>query len=504
MRGELVISRGKSRGRRFVIAAGQRLTFGRSERARIQMFDEGLSRLHCCVENRGDSVVITDLDSRNGTFVNGERVKSAFLRPGDTVTLGLATIEFRTIGEREKRSTTSLKIDEAGGEGALKKRFDPTQTQLFAATTEEALRRAHRNLATIYEVGNAINSETDPSKLFSTVAESVLKVTGGDRAAVLTISVEKGGLEMAVALDRASKRPPEEVRVPRTIVNDVTETGASTLSQDAMGDARYLNGDSVVAQKVRSMMCAPLVSGEEVLGALYVDSSRIAGAFGEEDLDLLSAIGIQAGIALKRMRLMKEMEELFFGTVKTLAAAIDAKDAYTRGHSERVTNYALALAREVANDEHTLRIIRLAGLLHDVGKIGVPESVLNKPGSLDEEEWKHVRAHPVRGAEIIAYIKNPDVPTIVAAVRHHHERWDGSGYPDGLQGEACPVEARILAVADAFDAMTSNRPYRRSRSAEDALEEIGSKAGSQFDPELAGAFVLAEVRPGGRGAAGEG
>ncbi len=497
MGGEFVVTRGESRGRKFVVAPGERATIGRGESADIQIFGDGLSRLHCQLEGRADSVLITDLDSRNGIYVNGRRVEKAFLRPGDAVALGVVTLELRGPGAKARPSTTFLRIEEDGGERAVKRKFDPSRTQLFRATTDEALRRAHKNLATIYEVGNAINSETDPAKLFSTVVESVLKVTGGDRAAVLTISAPGAEPEVATALDRASKSAPDEVRVPRTIVNAVTRSGESAVSGDAMGDARYLDGESIVAQSVRSMMCAPLVSGDEVLGALYVDSSRLTGAFTGEDLDLLSAIGVQAGIALKRARLMKEMEELFFGSVRTLVAAIDAKDAYTHGHTERVTSYALELAREARGDERSLRIIRLAGLLHDVGKIGVPESVLNKPGALDDDEWEHMREHPGRGAEIIAHIRNPDVPAIAAAVRHHHERWDGTGYPDGLRGEACPLEARILAIADAFDAMTSDRPYRERRGGEEALAEIRSGAGKQFDPSLAAIFVRIGPRLGG-------
>ncbi len=229
MRGEVVVRRGKSRGKSYVIPPGGRLTLGRGEYADVQMFDEGLSRRHCVIENHGDSVVITDLDSRNGTYVNGERITTTVLHPGDMVALGLATVEFRAAAaekrsRRARPSTTSLRLEDGGDEAAVKKMFDPSQTQLFRATNEDALRRAHRNLAAIYDVGNAINSETNLSKLFSTVVESVLKVTGGDRAAVLTISHETGQIDIAAALDRVSKGAPKEMQVSRTIANAVMET----------------------------------------------------------------------------------------------------------------------------------------------------------------------------------------------------------------------------------------------------------------------------------------
>jgi putative two-component system response regulator len=177
----------------------------------------------------------------------------------------------------------------------------------------------------------------------------------------------------------------------------------------------------------------------------------------------------------------------FFNAVTALAYALEAKDVYTSGHSQRVTEISVAVAGHLGLSKEDIEKIRLAGLVHDIGKIGVRESVLNKPVSLSDEEFEHVRLHSQTGERILKPIVGDE--EILKAVRHHHERYDGTGYPDGLKGEQIPLLARIIAVADTFDAMTSERPYRKALTGEAACAEIERCRGSQFDPEVADAFL---------------
>jgi putative two-component system response regulator len=177
----------------------------------------------------------------------------------------------------------------------------------------------------------------------------------------------------------------------------------------------------------------------------------------------------------------------FFNAITALAYALEAKDVYTSGHSQRVTDISVAIARHLGLDKETIEKIRLAGLVHDIGKIGVRESVLNKPGSLSDKEFRHVRLHSETGERILKPIV--DDGEILKAVRHHHERYDGAGYPDGLKGEQIPQLARIIAVADTFDAMTSERPYRKAMTPQEACAEVERCRGTQFDPEAASAFL---------------
>lgn len=185
----------------------------------------------------------------------------------------------------------------------------------------------------------------------------------------------------------------------------------------------------------------------------------------------------------------RRLEELFLGTMQAFAGALEVKDPYTRGHSIRVSQYSVAIARAMALDVETVRQIEIGGHLHDIGKIGVREAVLNKPGPLTDEEYEHIMTHPVVGWRILSPLLT-EVPLALHIVRSHHERFDGRGIPDGLMGQEIPLEARIAAVADAFDAMTSGRAYRQGgrMTVAAAVEEVERCCGTQFDPDVVQAF----------------
>jgi HD-GYP domain-containing protein (c-di-GMP phosphodiesterase class II) len=185
----------------------------------------------------------------------------------------------------------------------------------------------------------------------------------------------------------------------------------------------------------------------------------------------------------------RELEEAYISTVHILAAALDARDNYTLNHSARVATLSLRVGRRLGLEQNELRDLEIACFLHDIGKIRVPDIVLNKPAPLDAEEASLIRLHPVQGAEIIGLAQS--LHKYVPVVLHHHEWYDGSGYPKGLQGEDIPLFAQIVAIADAYDAMTSSRPYRPGRSLEEAIEEIRAFRGKQFAPRVADQFIEA-------------
>jgi diguanylate cyclase (GGDEF)-like protein/putative nucleotidyltransferase with HDIG domain len=203
----------------------------------------------------------------------------------------------------------------------------------------------------------------------------------------------------------------------------------------------------------------------------------------------LSQAGIETTSEVGRSRCRLRTDGGSFEFLEGLVAAVDNKDAYTRRHSEDVTEFALWIADELGFAEEAMHTIRVGGLLHDVGKIGVPDGILRKPGALSKEEFEVVKRHPVLGALIVSGI--PDMAPIVDIVRSHHERWDGKGYPDGLCGENIPLLGRLMAVADAFSAMTTTRPYRLAMSWDVALREIEAGSGIQFDPHMTQAFLQA-------------
>src|SRR5574344_118457 len=192
-------------------------------------------------------------------------------------------------------------------------------------------------------------------------------------------------------------------------------------------------------------------------------------------------------LSASKNKIVKDLSELFYKTIKSIAHALDAKDKYTHGHSIRVTVYSLALAKALKLPDDVLEEIETAGLLHDIGKIAIPEKILSKPGKLTDEEFAIIKTHPELAEKIVDSIDK--LKLISNWLKCHHERYDGKGYPAGLKGEEIPISARIIAIADTYDAMTSSRSYRAALSHETAINEIKNCAGSQFDPNLANLFV---------------
>jgi len=238
-------------------------------------------------------------------------------------------------------------------------------------------------------------------------------------------------------------------------------------------------------------------AGQMLMHPIFCEGQRVGALFAGDkqgddrevtsiDMKMLDAAVGHMAVQLQNARLYEARQRMFLGTLEALTASIDAKDPYTCGHSERVAHVAVMLARELGQGEAAVERVRIAGLVHDIGKIGVPESVLCKPGKLTDEEFGLIKLHPEIGHHILRDI--PLLDDVLPGVLHHHERYDGRGYPGGLAGEAIPLIARIIGLADAFDAMSSNRTYRPAMPRERVLEEIAKGAGKQFDPALAAVF----------------
>lgn len=238
----------------------------------------------------------------------------------------------------------------------------------------------------------------------------------------------------------------------------------------------------------KTVLVQPVADHGDVIGLLLAgDKHGPDPTASNIDIKLLGATATHMAIFLENAALYHDLNAMFLGTLEALTASIDAKDRYTCGHSRRVAHLTQALARAIGIDEQTVARCHIAGLVHDVGKIGVPETVLLKPGKLNDEEFAWIRKHPEIGHRILKDI--PQLNDILPGVLYHHERWDGRGYPDGLSGEAIPLVARLIGLADSFDAMSSTRTYRSALSRPQVLAEIDKCAGSQFDPTLAAAFL---------------
>lgn len=238
---------------------------------------------------------------------------------------------------------------------------------------------------------------------------------------------------------------------------------------------------------LKSAVAIPLFHKQELIGILNIGEKISGDIYSREDIELLHNLGNEAAVAISNAHLYNDLQKSYLQTIQALAQAIEANDEYTRGHSDRVTILAMEIAREMKIPREDMEKLRYACILHDVGKIAILKEVLNKPGKLSDSEFAVVKLHPVKGDEIIAPVGF--LEGIRPAVRHHHERFDGKGYPDGLEKENIPLLARIIAVADTYDAMTSHRPYRPALSPDTAATELKRCSGTQFDPAVVDAFL---------------
>jgi putative nucleotidyltransferase with HDIG domain len=480
----------------YALADGASVTVGRVSQCEIHIDDQAVSRRHCTLAVNGSGLAVTDLDSANGTFLNERAIKNAVAHPGDLIRVGSTTLEYRdpsTVRPAARTAQVSAESD-SSMLSVIRRRIDPADVEWLSSATSASpelalLRQAQRHLKTLHRVAEMMSGARDLQAVADGALETIIEVTGADRAAfVIRRDMDKGD-EADVVASRLRNPSHGTFTLSRTIVSDTISKGVSTFARDATTDERFADGQSIIGQGIRSVMCVPLRTTDAILGALYVDSQSGPGRFSGEDLELLAAVGNHAGVALHRVRLIGELERLLLDTVRAIAATIDAKDGYTHRHSERVAALAKRIAEEMGLEADKRQLAELSALLHDVGKIAVPDSILNKPGRLTTEEFAEMRKHPVHGAQILSNIQSPLVAAVLPGVRYHHERWDGSGYPEGLRGDSIPLLGRLLGVADFLDALTSVRAYHEAKSLDEVVGLVSQGAGVHFDPQIADAVL---------------
>ncbi|MGY8769735.1 MAG: HD-GYP domain-containing protein [Pirellulales bacterium] len=270
------------------------------------------------------------------------------------------------------------------------------------------------------------------------------------------------------------------------IVEHLNLNQSSTL---CVANERITTQDNWPIASVRQVIAVPLAEGDNVFGWMFAINHLENKGFGSVESSLLSSVGAILGIHNGNTELYRQQSDFITSVVQALTSAVDAKDPYTCGHSDRVARLSVRIAQEFDMDTDTLNLLYMAGLLHDVGKIGIDDSVLRKPGKLNEEEYEHIKQHPQLGYNILKDLKQ--LEEVLPVVLHHHEQWDGKGYPHGLKGEETSILARITSVADAYDAMTSDRPYRKGMPDNKVEAIFREGAGTQWDPTVVEAFFNA-------------
>jgi putative nucleotidyltransferase with HDIG domain len=349
--------------------------------------------------------------------------------------------------------------------------------------------RRNTELESLHQVNLRLTNNREVQGNLGSLIENALRLVSADETVILLL--EPTGLTFA-----ADAWSQEYARNP-VAAGKIKEIAHEVVSREKVLTWPGVNGNmlrSVVPSKM-SIAGIPLFMENRIKGVL-ITAYLHPHIFSESDLGILELLADQAVFALKNAELSEELENAYLQTVLSLAKTVDTRDSDTSDHSQKISILAEATSRIMGKDDSENRSVFWAALLHDIGKIGVPDAVLRKPGPLTEEEWRIMRKHPELGAEIVTPVKRfEDVAPIILS---HHERFDGTGYPKGLKGEEIPIGGRIVAVVDAFTAITSDRVYRKSRPIDEAISELRANSGTQFDPDVVQAFItlLTELEPG--------
>ncbi|MBI5095485.1 MAG: HD domain-containing protein [Candidatus Hydrogenedentes bacterium] len=470
-----------------------KLTIGRNPDCTFQVADLQVSRQHAIIEQTPAGTIIRDLGSGNGTYIGNRRILECRLSDGDVIKIGSIEIRF----EGYESDSTPADVPSSGvrfnkdATGSLQANDAQNVYQTFFRAPKDSasadqLKSAQARLAAVYEACRIIISERDLKHLFSRVMDQVFTLVPAHSGVILLRDAATGELITEYV---KSGLGAGAITISSTIVSRACDHGEAVITYNAADDSRFDAGASIIAQNISSAMCAPLAYQDETLGVVYVDTRGTTNAFVQSDLEMLVALAGPAAIAIKNAQYVAKLEKAYHDTLIVVANAVEARDHYTVGHTWRVTNFALAMAHVLGWPEDDLKRCEMGGVLHDVGKIAIEDAILRKPGGLTDEEFAKMKVHPERGARIM---RDSDflVPMIPYAL-YHHERYDGKGYPYGLKGDEIPIEGRLLAVADTFDAMTSNRPYRKGLDPEIAIAEIQKGSGTQFDPTCVEAMLKA-------------
>jgi putative nucleotidyltransferase with HDIG domain len=363
------------------------------------------------------------------------------------------------------------------------------------------------HLTSLMEVSHVINSSLGLERVLEGVMDSLVALTQAERGFLMLNSADGvPAVRVARGIDHMDLEG-DAFAFSRTIVKRVANSGEPILITNAQDDPRFEKERSVVLHHLRSILCAPLKTKGRVIGVIFVDNRAHTALFTNNDLEMVTVFADQAAIAIDNARLFDglqranreleaanlELETAYDATLKGWVRALDLRDKETRGHTQRVTILTRLLARALGFRDGDLAHITRGALLHDIGKMGIPDSILLKPGGLTPEERELMKQHPQLAYEMLRPIQYLapaiDIPYC------HHERWDGSGYPRGLKGQQIPLMARIFAVADVWDALTSDRPYRKAVNPQEVQKYIRRQVETHFDSQVVDAFLSLEDLP---------
>lgn len=487
-----------------------KLTIGRRPENGLSFRDEHMSRFHARIERHGDQFAIEDLSGKRRTRVNGRTVDGLVaLDDQARITLGRTILRFRLVDPpaddadaitqtdlspyelAEAPDPPPLPADKAMPTSAFRTLplSEGPLSESRGAANEEELRRAGKHLRLLLRANTIISTELDLEKLFERILDALFETFVAHRAAVLTRV--PGTEELRVRATRVDdgdygKLDPS---LSSSIAYRAFRERVGVHTFDAAQDGRFGYARSIVEQEIKSAICAPMVHQDEAFGVIYLDTVGPSRAFEEADLVLLNGIAAAAAGAVKNATLVARLKDTAADTIYRLALAAEQRDGETGYHIQRMADYAATISRALGRSSEYSETIRLAAPMHDVGKIGIPDSILKKPGRLTPEEFEVMKQHTVKGAEILADPQSDLLHMAQSIALSHHERYDGSGYPRALRQTSIPLEGRIVAVADVFDAVMSRRVYKPAFALEKSLDILERGRGRHFDPDVVHAFM---------------
>lgn len=342
-------------------------------------------------------------------------------------------------------------------------------------------------LEILNQVSEQVSRSLDLKDTLENIAKLAVDITKTNACSLRLLNPETNELDIMASIGVSdSYRQKGALKIGDGVGGYVAKEGVAVAIPNLKKDKRVKYTSYLQDEGLMSLVSVPIKNQDgNVVGIISVYKKE-EHEFLEETVGLLSTFANNVSAAIKNARLFETITKNYYDTIQSLALALEARDHYTRGHSERVTDFAVQIAKNMGISESEIETLRFAGKLHDIGKIAISDRILLKEGKLTLSEYADIKTHPIKGTELLEpleFLKN-----ILPHIRHHHERYDGKGYPQGLSKNNIPVLARILSVADAFDAMTSVRPYRNALSEDQALKELDKNTGSQFDPQVVEAF----------------
>lgn len=395
---------------------------------------------------------------------------------------------------KSKRVSSRRASDKASSDKHLKTAIDRIrELEVEVSRTLAITEKKVYQMECLMEFSGILNSTLDTNAVREKALEATCKLLDCETGSLLLFDAKRNELYWETALGPSGNELKDSFRLQisdKSIAGYVAMTKVSQIINDIESNPHHFKkADEKTNFKTRNMLCVPIMSHGELLGVLQAINKQQAQKFNNEDMTMFEALSHQVAIAVENSLLYGRLKDTFVHTASALAEAIEVKDKYTGGHTKRVLQYSMAIGIAMNMNAQDLENLRLAAILHDIGKIGIEDRILKKQYALNDEEYEIMKNHPAIGYEILSHVES--LKDVVDGMRYHHERPDGKGYPYGLKGDEIPKIASIISVADTFDAMVSTRPYRKGMDSAIAYQEIVKYRGTQFDAEVVDAFVRA-------------